>query len=99
MAQWTRISSFATDGSGRAVAAYRQFRGQLSWITRAALLVFLLVIGLPIVLLILLAFLLAVVVFGTLALVNAVVMRLRGMLPGGTGGRENVRVIVRDERT
>jgi hypothetical protein len=97
MTQWTRISSFASDGSGRVVSTYRYVRGQPSWVTRAALLVFLLVVGLPIVLLILLAFMLAVIVFGSLALVNAVVMRVRGVF--ASSGRENVRIIVRDERT
>lgn len=98
MTQWSRISTFANDGTGRVFSTYRYVQRQPSWITRAALYVFLIVVGLPIALFLLLAFALAVVVFGTLALGYALVQRVRRMIPG-SDGRSNVRVIVRDDRT
>ena len=101
MQPWDRFNSFAEGSRGRVRSAFHVVHGQPGWVTRAALLVFLLVIGLPIIVLILLAFMLAAVVFGVLALVNAVVSRVRGGSPGSLApseGRENVRVIVRDER-
>lgn len=97
MTDWTRLSMFANGSSSRVVGTVRYVASQPSWITRAALMVFLLVIGLPILLLLLIAIALAVIVFGSLALINALVTKVRGMLPGRTG-RSNVRVIVRDDQ-
>lgn len=95
MAQWIRFSNFATDSAGRAASTYRYVSQQPSWVVRAALWAFIIVIGLPILLLLLLAMTLAVIVFGTLALINAVLVRIRGGLPRHDG-RSNVRVIDRN---
>ncbi len=51
-------------------------------------------VGLPILLLLVMAVIFAAAVFGVLALVNAVLVRLRGALPQ-RDGRSNVRVIRR----
>lgn len=96
MIRITRISTFANEGAGRAGAAWRTVAAQPSWVTRFALIAFLIVIGLPILLLLFLALIVATIVFGVLALANAVLIRLRGALPRDDG-RANVRVIRRVE--
>ncbi len=90
-----RISTFANDGAGRAQTVFQTVARQPSWITRIALMAFLIVIGLPIFLLLLLAIFAAVVIFSVLAVVNAIVMKVKGGLPRRPDGRENVRVIRR----
>ncbi len=70
------------------------------WPLRIALLTFLLVLGLPIILLALVAILLAAAVFAVLALAHRTIDRIRGWgqgrgLLGRRDGRENVRVIER----
>ena len=57
--------------------------------------IFLLVVGLPILLLIGLAIFAATIVFTSFALVNVALIRLRGILPK-RDGRSNVRVIKRE---
>ncbi|HRP63869.1 MAG TPA: hypothetical protein PK400_11285 [Phycisphaerales bacterium] len=96
MIRITRISTFAQEGAGRAGAAWRTVASQPSWITRIALMAFLIIVGLPILLLLLFALLVATIVFVILALINAVLVRLRGAMPRNDG-RENVRVIRRAE--
>jgi len=80
---------------------------QPSWISRAALVVFSLIILIPAVALLLLAILAALVVFGSLALINAAANSLRTLVGGGQpeeidfsvrqttteAGRVNVRVL------
>lgn len=90
-----RISTFANEGTGRAHTVFRTVAAQPSWITRIALATFLLVIGLPIMLLFMLALICGVMIFGVLSLVNALLLRLKGSLPSRPDGRENVRVIRR----
>ena len=83
--------------------AWRYAGAQPSFALRAAVLVFLIVIGLPLLLLLLLAFLVGAVVFGVLALFGSIGAAFRGVRQGGgpsggvgaNDGRENVRVIDR----
>ena len=67
-----------------------------SWAVRAAALAFAIVIGLPLLLLFLLALLAATIVFAALWGANRVFAGLRGLLPR-SDGRENVRVITRSD--
>jgi hypothetical protein len=67
---------------------------QPSWVSRIALLAFLVLVALPIVLLVVAAFFLATLLFAILAGANAVLNAFRGVLPR-SDGRENVRVIQR----
>ena len=89
-----RISTFSTSGAQRAATAWQTAAAQPSWITRVTMLVFLVVVGLPLLLLILLALFAATVVFFALAAVNFVLSRFRRILPRDDG-RQNVRVIER----
>lgn len=66
---------------------------QPGWITRAALLTAFIIIGLPILLLALIALFAGIVVFGVLAALNVLMARLRGQFR--SDGRANVRVIQR----
>lgn len=91
----TRIS-IVENGGRRVSAAVSAIRSQPGWVTRFALMTFLIVISLPILLLVLLAIVASVIVFGILAGVNALVARIRGGLPQ-RDGRENVRVIRRGD--
>ncbi len=92
-----RIRVFSGEQRDRAARGYRWVVSQPGWITRVALLSFLVVVGLPVLLLLVLAVAASVLVFGGLALLNAGAVRLRGMLPR-RGGRRNVRVVGRQER-
>jgi len=86
---------FVTPGSARAAEAFRRINQQPGWVTKTAALVFLLVVGLPILLLLVVATIAATVVFGILGLLNA----LPGLFKGGRtpeAKRKNVRVINRD---
>jgi hypothetical protein len=67
---------------------------QPNWVSRLALMCFLVLVALPIVLLVLAAFFVAMLLFGVLAGVNVVLNAVRGVLPR-SDGRENVRVIQR----
>ncbi len=102
MLRVTRITTHAADQSRYAAGVWRAAASQPGWITRIALMTFLLVVGLPILLLVMAAILIAAVVFAGLALLNGVVARVRGMR-GGRGalgrrdGRANVRVIRRSD--
>jgi hypothetical protein len=90
-----RITTYAHEGGSRAQSVFRTVAAQPSWVSRIALMAFLIVIGLPLFLLFLLALLTAIVIFSVLALANALVMAVRGALPRRSDGRENVRVIRR----
>ncbi len=89
-----RISTFSSEGAQRAASAWQTASRQPSWITRATLLVFLVVVGLPLLMLFLLALCAATIVFGVLAGVNFILLKIRGVLPRNDG-RKNVRVIER----
>jgi amino acid transporter len=94
MFRTVRISTFANTAGGRASAAFRAMQAQPAWITRFALLTMFIIIALPILLLVLLAIVASVVVFGTLAIVNILLRKIRSIIPQHDG-RENVRVIQR----
>ncbi len=90
-----RIYNFTNAGGQRVANAYRFVASQPSWLSRTALLVFLLVIGLPLFLLFLFAMVLAVAAFFVLAGAHAVVQSVKRLFGGGNSGRSNVRVITR----
>ncbi len=94
MVHVSRFRSYTAEQSSRVASVWRSAAAQPGWITRVALLTFLLVVGLPILLLLVMAVIFAAAVFGVLALVNVVLVRLRGALPQ-RDGRSNVRVIRR----
>ena len=89
-----RFQVFGPASRERLARGYRWAHGRPSWVARATALTFLVVVGLPILLLVALAGLAAALVFGVLALAEAGLRALRGGA-GGEGGRENVRVIRR----
>ncbi len=91
-----------TTAAGRMGSVWRLAASRPGWPLRIALLTFLLVLGLPIILLALVAILLAAAVFAVLALAHRTIERIRGRgrirgwgLLGRRDGRENVRVIER----
>lgn len=90
------IRRYAEDGSGRVQGAWQYAARQPSWIARLALTVFLFIVMLPIIALLLLAFLAGVVVFLILAVGNTLVRLVRSVLPTSGHGRDNVRVIRRE---
>lgn len=89
------MTSYVHHGGNRAQAVFRTVAGQPSWITRIALMTFLIIISIPILLLLLLAVLAAIIIFSVLALANAAVIAIRALLGPRSSGRENVRVIRR----
>jgi hypothetical protein len=80
---------------------YQKFERQPSWVTKAALISAVLIIGIPLVLLALTAILVGLAVFTVLGLVASGIATIRGLvagqLPRGPrpDGRRNVRVIRR----
>ncbi len=90
-----RIPAITAAQRQRAARGYHWLTSQPSWVVRLALVMFLLVVGLPLLLLAIVAVIAATIVFTGLALINASVARLRGFLPK-RDGRSNVRVIRRD---
>ena len=96
-----------TTAAGQMGSVWRLAASKPGWPLRIAFLTFLLVIGLPIILLALVAILLASAVFAVLALAHGTIERLRGRgrgrirgrgLLGRRDGRENVRVIQRPDQ-
>lgn len=85
------------DGTRRVSAAWQSVNRQPSWIVRAALLAFFLVVAVPFLLLLLFALLAATVLFMFLWAGNAILGAFRGVLPSNREGRKNVRVIERRE--
>jgi hypothetical protein len=94
-----RVTVFAQEGSRRAAGAWARANAQPSWVVRAALAVLFLVIALPVLLLMLLAIAAAMIVFVVLAFVNRVLTAIRAVfMPGRDDeGRENVRIVRRDQ--
>lgn len=78
----------------RFVNGVRFAAAQPNWLTRAVVWTFLLVVGLPILLLLALAVIASMLVFFVLFSINAVLRRISGAIPQHDG-RENVRVIQR----
>ncbi len=76
-------------------AAFQAARRQPNGATKAAVLTFLIIVGIPIMILLLIAVVAATVVFTVLVAINWVLARGRGLRPADTG-RRNVRVVRRD---
>ena len=98
-----RFDRITTGSAGRMGSVWRMAASRPGWPLRIALLTFLLVLGLPIILLALVAILLASAVFAVLALALRTIERIRGRgqgrgLLGRRDGRENVRVIQRPDQ-
>ena len=94
MLRITRIHTYTSQGAQSASQAWHRVAAQPSSITRIALLTFLFVIGIPILLLLMVAIVLSVIVFTLLSLSYGIWMRLRGTVPR-KDGRENVRIMHR----
>ena len=86
---------FINFGGDRMAEAFQVARRQPNWATRAAVLTFLIIIGIPILLLVLLATLAAALVFSVLMSINWVASRFSAR-KSPEHGRRNVRVINRD---
>jgi hypothetical protein len=88
------IRDFGQQQRERWARGYRWASSQPSWVARASLLAFMIVVGLPMAILFMLALLAAIVVFGTLAIGHLVLAKVRALFSGDrdTEGRENVRV-------
>ncbi len=95
MAETRRVRPTAAESTARVFQVYRSAAQQPNLALRVALLVFLVVIGLPILILILVAILAATVVFMLLSLVTVCVDGVRRLFSNTSDGRENVRVIDR----
>jgi len=96
MFRLVQIRTVTSNGQRRAASVFQAIGSQPGWLRRIVLLAFLIVIGLPVVLLVLLALLTAALVFTILAATNMIVRGLSGFLPR-RDGRSNVRVIRRVE--
>ncbi|MCH7547091.1 MAG: hypothetical protein IID30_11895 [Planctomycetes bacterium] len=92
----TRFTDYTTRGANRASALWQTAATQPNWVSRFALMTFIIVIGLPIFLLVIFAIFAATFVFAMLAGVNYCLYKIRGALPH-SDGRKNVRVIRRDD--
>ena len=86
---------FVSPGGARAAEAFRRINQQPSWVMKTAALVFLLVFGLPILLLLVLAAIAASVVFAILGLFNSLMGGVKKRR-GPEAKRRNVRVINKD---
>ena len=75
-------------------AAWQHVQAQPSWISRAAITVFALVLLLPFLALLILGLLLATIVVAVLVIARRIALFFRGLLPR-RDGRRNVRVITR----
>lgn len=88
---------FVYPGGDRFASIFQAASRQPSWAMRAATITFLIVVGIPIMLLLLLAAILATTVFAVLIGVNRIIGVFRGgrTLPGGPDDarRQNVRVM------
>lgn len=86
---------FVNLGGDRMAEAFQAARGQPNWAVRIAVLTFLLIVGIPILLLLLVAGLAAAVVFAILSTLNWIFSGFRSTKPTDDG-RRNVRIIDRD---
>ena len=87
-----RFINMAQQSSQRAGRAWQTVRAQPSWVTKAAVIAFVLVIGIPLAILLFVALVVATIVFTVLWAINRVLNLVGGALPRGDG-RQNVRVI------
>ncbi|MCH7603276.1 MAG: hypothetical protein IIB54_10960 [Planctomycetes bacterium] len=92
----TRFTDYTSRGANRASALWQTAATQPNWVSRFALMTFIIVIGLPIFLLVIFAIFAATFVFAMLAGINFCLYKIRGALPH-SDGRKNVRVIRRDD--
>lgn len=92
----TRFTDYTSRGANRASALWQTAATQPNWVSRFALMTFIIVIGLPIFLLVIFAIFAATFVFAMLAGVNYCLYKIRGALTH-RDGRKNVRVIRRDD--
>jgi hypothetical protein len=81
-----RLAQYASEGQHRAGAAWRTINTQPGWIVRATVFAFLLVVGVPVVLLLMLALFVAGLLFAILWTINALIRR-RGSCRNATGAR------------
>lgn len=91
---------FVYPGGEQFASAFQAASRQPNWVIKAAVIVFLLVVGIPILLLLLTAAILATAVFAVLTGINRLLLALRGGTPRPPGGpgdtrRKNVRVLQR----
>ena len=96
MTEQVRFGSFINEGAQRAGATYRYAARQPSWIMRAVTMTVLLIIAIPIFLLVMFALLCGAIVFAVLYGVHAIASGIRNLFPG-SDGRENVRIVRREE--
>lgn len=95
MERVVRVRTFTNDQRQRAARAFQWVARQPSWVTKFAMVAFLIVIGIPVFIILMLAIVASVIVFGGLAALNLLVIRLRSLLPHAEGRSSNVRVIDR----
>lgn len=86
---------FVAPGSSQFTNVFRQVNRQPNWAIKVAALVFLLIVGIPILALLVIATITATVVFAVIALGNALLNKCRS-IGKGDAGRKNVRVINRN---
>ena len=94
MDRFVTIRVFGARQRDHMLSGYEWVATRPSWLTRVALVTFLLIVGLPILLLVSVAILAAVVVFFGLAAGHLLLRKVRGLLPA-RDGRSNVHVIRR----
>ena len=92
----TRFTTFSTHGAQRVASIWQTAAAQPGWVSRFALMTFVFVIAVPLVLLALLAFFAATLVYTVLLGINFLMMKVRGVLPV-RDGRKNVRVLRRKD--
>ena len=95
MADTNKVPPTAAESTARVFQVYRTAAQQPNLALRVALLVFLVVIGLPILALLLFAIFAAALVFMLLSLVTICINGTKRIFSGSSDGRENVRVINR----
>ena len=90
-----RQFKFINPGAEQVAGMFQRANRQPNWIMKSAVLAFLIVVGIPILILLLAAAVVATVVFAVLTACNLLLGRLKkGSTPDS--GRQNVRVINRD---
>ena len=94
MDRFVTIRVFGARQRDRMLSGYEWVATRPSWLTRVALVTFLLIVGLPVLLLVGVAILAAVVVIFGLAAGHFLLAKVQGLLPA-RDGRSNVRVIRR----
>jgi len=91
---------FVYPGGERFASAFQAANRQPNWVVKTAVIVFLLVVGIPVLLLLLTAAILATLVFAVLTAINRLLLGIRGGSGRAAGGpddarRRNVKVLNR----